>query len=610
MFKIPAFYGVANVKIIIYKTNHNTLIFNPLKHKRVPAYYLRHICVIFTAAQNRALFLKKLLLIYITILCTVSAGAQNIYLQAEGKNTTETAVLDSLAYTKTHPNAKGVQDEAQNLSARLYRMGYLENRIMGNLKANDSTFKFSYTLGNKTKSLLIYTTQLSAEEKALLAINSHTLTLPFNDVEGFMNRNLALLEQSGYAITTLQLADYKKQGSTLTARLKLNIEKKRTLDDIVLEGYPKFPEGIRRNIARQYKGKPFNKENLQRIHNDFTNLQFVTLPRYPEILFKQDTTKVYVYLEKAHPNTFDGFIGFSNDDQSKLRFNGYLDLLLNNVLNGGEKFNLYWKNNGELQSTFNVALELPYLFKSPIGAKAGLKIFKQDSTFQNTVTDLNLGYYFSYNSRLFVGYQSTQSTDIQNADSSTLSDYNSKFWTTSYELDIFNPADLLFRRKTVLNAKVGTGSRDSNTGNTGQYFALLNISHNLYLNPKNIVNIKNQSFYLNSNNYISNELQRFGGINSIRGFNENILQGNLYSLIMAEYRYIAAPNLYIHSITDYGYTQDQVTNTKNRLLGLGFGFGLLSGNGLFNLIYANGTANSHAIKLSNSIVHISFKTNF
>jgi hypothetical protein len=554
--------------------------------------------------------LKKLLLIYIVLLCAFNAGAQNLYLSAQGSTKAETAVLDSLAYTKVHPNAKGAQDEATNLSGRLYRIGYLENRITGNLKANDSTFIFSYRLGSRTTSLLIYTTALSAEEKALLAISSDTLSLPFSDIEAFMNRNLALLEQSGYAITSLQLTDYKKEGSRLTAKLKLSIEKKRTLDDIVLEGYPKFPEGIRRNIARQYKGKPFNKENLQRIHNDFSNLQFVSLPRYPEILFKQDTTKVYVYLAKAHPNTFDGFIGFSNDDQSKLRFNGYLDLLLNNVLNSGEKFNLYWKNNGEKQSTFNLALELPYLFKSPVGAKAGLKIFKQDSTFQNTVTDLNLGYYFSYNSRLFAGYQKTQSTDIQNADSSTVSDYNSKFWTASYDLDIFNPTDFFFRKKTLVSARAGTGSRDSKAGNSGQYFAQLYVSHNLYLNAKNIVNIKSQSFYLNSNNYISNELQRFGGINSIRGFNENTLQGNLYSLILTEYRYMAAPNLYIHSITDYGYAEDNVTKTKNRLLGLGFGFGLLSGNGVFNLIYANGTTNAQAIKFSNSIVHVSFRTSF
>ncbi len=31
MFKKPAFYGVANVGIIIYKTNHNPLIFKALQ---------------------------------------------------------------------------------------------------------------------------------------------------------------------------------------------------------------------------------------------------------------------------------------------------------------------------------------------------------------------------------------------------------------------------------------------------------------------------------------------------------------------------------------------------------------------------------------------------
>ena len=107
-----------------------------------------------------------------------------------------------------------------------------------------------------------------------------------------------------------------------------------------------------------------------------------------------------------------------------------------------------------------------------------------------------------------------------------------------------------------------------------------------------------------------NELYRFGGINSIRGFNENSLQANAFSGIMAEYRYLVASNLYIHSITDYGYFQDKTANIEEKLLGLGFGFGLFTKNGLVNLIYANGSTSEQTIKLSNSIVHISFKTNF
>lgn len=553
--------------------------------------------------------LKNSLLIYIVLFFCLKSAAQNLYLKAEGRTPQETKTLDSVTYAKVHPNAKSVKDEAEKLSALLYQAGYLENHIEANLKTNDSTFVFQYNIGNKTKAIKIYTGNLSAAEKKLLDINTDTISLDPANTEGFMSRNLATLEQLGYSMSSLQLTNYKKKGNYLIASLELSIEKKRTVDNIVIEGYAKFPEGVRRNILRQYKRKTFNRNNLQKVYNDFSGLRFVTLPRYPEILFKQDTTNIYVYVEKAHPNTFDGFIGFSNDEDNKVRLNGYLDLTLINTLNNGEKFNLYWKNNGEKQSTFNTSLELPYMFKSPVGAKGSLQIFRQDSTFQNTISEINVGYYFNYNSKLYLGRSKTQSTSNSNT-STTLSGYNNYFWTGEYEYSTYKPGEFLFPQQGNLIVKAGTGKRDSDAGNSSQYFAELNAMYNFYLNKKNIISIKNHSYYLKSNNYVINELKRFGGINSIRGFNENSLQGDMLSLIMAEYRYLATQNLYIHSITDYGYYQDNASNQKNRLLALGFGMGLLTENGLFNIIYANGSTNSQNIKLSNSIVHVSFKTSF
>lgn len=553
--------------------------------------------------------LKNSFLIYIALFFCLESAAQNLYLKTEGTSTTETRVLDSLGYAKVHPNAKSIKTETEKLSVLLYQAGYLEATTTGNLKINDSTFLFRYRLGQRIAIIKAYIGKLSIKEKALLNITTDTISINPADTDAFMNRNLALLELQGYPLSSLQLINYTKKGSTLTATLNLSMEKKRTVDNIVIEGYAKFPEGIRRNILRQYKKKAFNKSNLQRVYNDFNNLRFVTLPRYPEILFKQDTTNIYVYAEKAKPNTFDGFIGFSNDDQSKIKLNGYLDLNLVNTLNNGEKFNLYWKNNGDKQSTFNTSLELPYLFKSPIGAKASLQIFRQDSTFQNTITDINLGYYFSYNSKLYLGRSTTQSTSTQTANA-LLSGYNNKFWTTTYEASTYKSVEILFPQQSYIYAKLGTGSRDSEAGNSSQYFAQLNAFYNFYLNRRNIINIKNHSYYLNSKNYVINEMQRFGGINSIRGFNENSLQANLYSLLMSEYRYCASENLYIHSITDYGYYQDKATNVNNKLFSIGFGMGLLTNSGLFNIIYANGNFEGQNVKLSNSIVHISFKTSF
>jgi hypothetical protein len=209
-----------------------------------------------------------------------------------------------------------------------------------------------------------------------------------------------------------------------------------------------------------------------------------------------------------------------------------------------------------------------------------------------------------------LGYQSAESSDIKNINTSSLSDFNNSFITSTFEFVDFKSDDLLFPERSNYSLKIGTGKRDSKFQNNTQIFGSLNLRHNFYLNSKNVIHLKSQNFYLQSEEYIINELYRFGGINSIRGFNENSLQGTVFSSLMTEYRYVLSSNIYVHSIIDYGYYQDQTSKTKDNLLGLGFGFGLLTKNGLFNLIYANGSTKNQAIKLSNSIVHISLKSTF
>ena len=211
---------------------------------------------------------------------------------------------------------------------------------------------------------------------------------------------------------------------------------------------------------------------------------------------------------------------------------------------------------------------------------------------------------------MYLGYQSAESSDIQNQNTASLSDYKNKFYTTNFEFLEYKNDDFLFPEKSNFNIKIGTGRRDSKFQNNTQFFGSINLKHNFYLNNKNIFTIKSQNYYLQSDEYIINELYRFGGINSIRGFNENSLQGNMFSSVLTEYRYILSPSMYVHSIMDYAYFQDKTTNLKGNLIGIGFGFGILTKNGLLNLIYANGSTKDQAINFSNSIVHISLKTIF
>jgi len=580
-------------------------------------------------------------------------SAQNFHLQANGSNAKENKIIDSLGYNPKHLNAKSVRDEIAALSEKLLKTGFIENQLLEISKASDSSYTAKFSLGERIKSIHIYIGRknlspsdnyqnLSKGERdetlkkpsvsnyvllrELMGLDpaKDTLILPYGEIEAFLNRTLQKLEQKGFSLAKLKLVHIQKQKNNLYAELQFESDQQRQLNEIVIKYNDintknHFPDGHLKQINHKYRSTTFNQEIVRNIHDDFEKFRFVSQLKYPEILFTKDTTKVYVYLEKRKSNTFDGFIGFSNNENSKLTFNGYLDLSLENTLRIGEQFSLYWKSDGNKQKTFKAGIEIPYLFKSPIGLKAQINIFKQDSTFQNTKTAIDLGYYIDYNSRIYLGYQSTESSDIQNTNSSTISDYKNSFITTNLEYSQFDAANPIFFNKTKLSLTVGLGKRTANnlTGTAGtepQFYINAYAMHNFYLNTKNSLNISTQSYYLNSDSYIINELYRFGGINSIRGFAENSLQANFLTSIISEYRYLLSPALYLHSILDYGYFRDQSgkdnNNNKGGLLGVGIGFGLQTKNGLFKLSFANGSSANQAIKSTNSIVHISYRTNF
>ena len=554
--------------------------------------------------------MKKTIIYIFLILSANAVLAQNSYLKITSTAAFENKIIDSIGYNSKQASAKAVHDEFQLVSTKLMKLGYINSELISNNKVNDSTFLFQISLKQKTHFIHIYIGKNSNLKLLSKAFQKNdTLALKISDTESHINSILYEIESKGYSLAKLKLINFKNKNNSLYAELFLDSGNLRILNNIVIKGYDKFPKSHKKELLRLFKNNTFNQENLAKVHNAFEQLRFVNQIKYPEILFTKDTTKIYVYLEKSKSNKFDGYIGFSNDKKNKLDLNGYLDLMLVNIMNAGENLSLYWKSDSGNQKTFNLGIEVPYIFQSPIGIKANLNIYRQDSIFQNAKTALDVGYFFNYNSRLYLGYQSAESSAIQKSNNSAIHDYSNSFVTANFEFLSIDKSNFLFPEKTKLSSKIGYGSRYYDSNNYQQFFANIDISHTLYLNNKNSINIKSRNYYLQSDQYIINELYRFGGINSIRGFNENSLQGNCFSSLLTEYRYLVSPDLYIHSILDYGYYSDATNSINNTLFGFGFGFGLLTKNGLLNMVYANGSSRNKNIQFSNSVVHLSLKLN-
>lgn len=585
--------------------------------------------------------MKPFILFFLFLNFGLNCTAQNFQLHLIGNSISENNVLDSINYLSKHENAKSISDEINAVSEKLSKIGFIETQILGNTKVNDSSYIAKFSLGERIKSIHIYigrkilTPALSRGERAETATDYNntlikdliglkktedTLILPYGEIESFLNQTLQKLEQKGFALAKLKLINIHRQDHSLYAELLFKSGQQRTLNSIVVkfaDGNKKnsFPEGHLAQINRKYHKSTFNQDIVRQIHDDFEKFGFVNQMKYPEILFTKDTTKVYMYLEKRKSNTFDGFIGFSNNKTNKLVFNGYLDLTLENTLRVGEQFSLYWKSDGNNQKTFKASIELPYLFKSPIGLKSQIHIFKQDSIFQNTKTEIDLGYFIDYNTRIYLGYQSTESSDIQNTNNTIISDYKNSYVTSNLEYTKFDYIHSTFPKKSSLSITMGIGKRTTNdsavtSGTSTQFYINLQAMHNFYLNNKNYININYHNYFLKSRTYIINELFRFGGNNSIRGFAENSLQANYMTAIITEYRYIVSPDLYLHSILDYGYYKDNSSNGKGNLLGFGLGMGLRTKNGFLKLAFSNGSNEGQKIKFINTIATINYNVEF
>ena len=488
--------------------------------------------------------------------------SQNFHLKIIGSSLKESKIIDSLKYNPTHTNTKNLIDEVKFTSERLTKKGYIENQILENLKKSDSSFIAKLSLGDQIKFIHIHIgTNNHLKEIITPNKNTDTLSLSYTETETFLNNTLKKLELNGYAFAKLKLTNIKKKNNSLYADLHFEQGQQKKLNAIVVKynesnKRSNFPEGHLKQINRKYTNNTFNQDIVIKIQDDFEKFGFVNQIKTPEILFTKDTTKVYVYLEKRKSNNFDGFIGFATNDKDKLIFNGYLDLILENTIKAGEQFSLIWKSDGNNQKTFKASIDLPYIFKTPIGLKAQIHIFKKDSIFQNTKTAIDLGYFIDYKTRIYLGYEATESSDIQNTNTTSISDYTNSFLTTNLEYTKLDTKNSTFPKKTNIIIQTGIGNREttnpSETKTTNkQTYINLYATHNFYLNTKNCININYQNFFLKSDNYIINELYRFGGMKSIRGFEENSLQANFMTALITEYRYIISPNLYLHSILDY-----------------------------------------------------------
>ena len=544
-------------------------------------------------------------------------NGQNLQLTINNESAIPEGLLDSLNINLNFKDYKTLKEGTESLQKTLTAIGYIDNELKNIRKENDSSFIASYYFGTRYQKIKIYYSNIDFSKKELLHISSEIennyFILPFKTIEASLQNLSALKTEDGNAFARIHLEEItKNEDKTLSAQLILSNGTIRSIDRIVIKGYEKFPKSFLKYYAGIKIGNTFNKEKIITQSEALNTLGFANNIKPPEALFKKDSTTVYFYLEKQKNNLFDGILGFSTDEETqRLVLNGYINLELNNNLNYGEQFTLNYKADGDDQQSFRVKVTLPYLLKSPFGLGLELNIFKRDSTFVTTEQKALASYQINPATNSYFGYKGYESSNLlnENLEGTLIEDYTSKYIVAGASY-IKHQGNNLFPIKTNLIIETEIGTREQTNSKESQ-LRFTGILHHIFnLNYKNSVFFQNNTSILTSDSYLTNELFRFGGVNSIRGFNENSIDASLYSVLNTEYRYQFNEGIYLHSIIDIAYFENKVLAIKEKLYSFGIGVGMQTKAGIIKFNLANGNAENQDFDFSNTKIHLSISSKF
>ncbi|TXE16223.1 hypothetical protein ES692_13905 [Psychroserpens burtonensis] len=556
------------------------------------------------------LFTSLLFLLYFS-----NTLGQNLYLTCLGSSENETRSIDSLGYKNMFEDYSSLETEVSNLKKTLIKVGYIEIEQLHLIKQNDSSYDAHFSLRNKYNSITIShnnLVDLPILKSTGFLDTSNDLIIPIENIESTLEFINSQLANKGNPFSSLILTDIISiDDNYLKGSLSISESNSRTMDKLVLKGYEKFPKSFIKRYLKIKTNQTFSLEKIKEKTKALNDLAFANQIRDPEVLFTKDSTILYMYLKKAKSNTFDGFLGFgTNETTNKIEFDGYLNLNLINNLNYGESLKLLYKSDESDQQTFDLELDAPYILNTPIGINLNLNIFKRDSSFVTVTQAIELNYQINSKHIISGGTTSVNSTDLLDLSSSLITDYSSNQYFVNYMYTNRQNFNLLFPINFLFNVSTGIGNRSYEDLNEKQSNFCLNTFKIFNLNDKNSIYGKVNFNYLVSDTYLENELPRFGGINSIRGFEENSLIANLYAVLNTEYRYKLNNSIYVHSVIDAAYFENQITDQKEKLFGFGFGFGLITKAGLFRFNYTSGKTESQKFKLSDSKIHLSLTTTF
>ncbi len=507
---------------------------------------------------------------------------------------------------------------------RYWDKGYALASIDSVMSLSKSEITAYVYLGPQIKTVRIEVKDTETREivKSIPGISEKFLVqLPFKNREVVLARKkiLRYLENNGYPFAKLYFENLQ-MGENPSVQLRVEKGHLVTWKKIHINGDLKLSRGVILTLLEIKEGDNYSEYLFQKAQLKLAQLPYVSLTQAPQVAFYPDGAELFLYLTKRESSSANGILGMQPNESGKVIFTGDIQLRLENVLASGEQFHLVWKNLMPQTPQLNIGMSFPFLFKTKFGVEGKFHLYKRDTSFLEVKGNLGLRYFLG-GSNFIRGFYNFENSSLLNGAmnnplfsdgvSTRLNGYGLGF--ERQMLDYFpNPRSgmrvdlqLIFGTRRTLPIDENNFSTPGTKSNV--FRSYVEMDYYLPVGKRSTIRLGALAQFYYADTVYANEQIRFGGLKTLRGFDEEALFATSMARISVEYRFLLDQNSHLLVFFDQAMYENR-TRSYYRDMPFGFGAGMSFGTkvGMFSLVYGLGSQFGNSINVRDGKIHVGY----
>ncbi len=458
---------------------------------------------------------------------------------------------------------------------------------------------------------------------------------------------LTMMENTGFPFASVQFFPDSISGNTVYLGMKVETGPECQIDSFA--GFrPEKLKGLIRNAAGIKYGDVYNQQKLNLLRQRLAGLSAYRLSGADDVYFSQGKLTVNMGLQRARKDKLTGILGFATSENARPVLTGEADMAFYDLFGYGVSFTLNWRSFAPLSQQLAVGAELPYFFRSPVILLPSIQFEKLDTQFTRFRRSIAVRVPVDANKSFSVGADFTGINALTiNADQvlalrrlpASIS-MNTSLYFASLEWKNNSSGELPVKGFDAA-IKAGAGSRNIVRDNQiaekkwisadGQPISIYDSLENLGKMKLNQFKISYQlNYYVKLKKYLIlklsaegeelrtptvyySELNRWGGLGSLRGYPEQSIFANRFHMGTAEMRIQSEATGYLAPFVSVAWNENDAgrDRLKNRwLVGTGLAFAVRTAAGVLKLAWATGLDADNAFKFSNTRIHAGISNAF